>query len=250
MMTDRASLRTTVAVAALTCAAGALIGTASGAAVLVAAATAAGVGTLLFLRIAAAHGWLTRQLKSRSVEGQVADTPIRLGSVGGSVFVAGLGRPTIFCDATLVDALADEELHAVTLHERAHQLARDPLRNAAVGVVAPLVRPFRRGHAWLERRAAHREIAADRYALAHGADRRAIAAALLKVPTATTAHAAPFAPAVELRLRALLDDETQVPAPRPLRAWLLGAGLGTVICLAMLHPAAQLVAVLRACCPS
>lgn len=249
-MPDRASVRTALAAGTATCAAGALVGTAFGAVVLVTMVAAAAVATIVFLRIATTHGWLARQLWRRSVEGEVAGTTVRRGDVGGSVFVAGLARPTIFCDDALVDQLADPELQAVTLHERAHQLARDPLRAAAVAAVAPLVGRFRHGQAWLERRAAHREIAADRYAVAEGADRGAIARALLKVPPATTAHAAAFAPAVELRLRALLGDEVDIAPSRSRRALAIGAVIGIGVCLAMLHPAAQLVGALAACCPS
>lgn len=249
-MTDRVSLRAALAAAVVTCVAGALVGTVFGAVALAAVAATAAVGTVVFVRIATAHGWLTRQLRTRSVEREVAGTRIRLGPIGGSVFVAGLGRPTIFCDDALLDELDEDELQAVTLHERAHQRARDPLRNAAVAVVAPMVDRFSRGRVWLERRAAQREIAADRYAVENGADRRSIAAALLKVSPVAAAHAAPFAPAVDLRLRALLGDEPELITQRPWRALLVGAVLGTVVCLVMLHPVAQLVDVLRACCPS
>lgn len=249
-MPDRAALRTALAAAAAACAAGALVGTPFGAVVLVTMVAAAAAATIVFLRIVTSHGWLARQLRRRSVEGEVAGTTVRRGDVGGSVFVAGLVRPTIFCDDALLDQLADAELQAVTLHERAHQLARDPLRAAAVAAVAPLVGRFRRGQAWLERRAAHREIVADRYALAEGADRRAIARALLKVPAATTAHAVAFAPAVELRLRALLGDEVDTAPWRSRRALTIGAVIGIGACIAMLHPAAQLVDALAGCCPS
>lgn len=249
-MTERAGLRTALAAATAACAAGALVGTGFGAVVLVTVGVAAALATLLFVRIAAAHGWLVHQLRTRSVEGEVAGTPIRRGAVGGSVFVAGLARPTIFCDDTLLDELADEELEAVTLHERAHQRARDPLRAAAVATVAPVLGRFPAGQTWLERRAAHREIAADRYAMANGADRRAIAAALLKVPPVATAHAAAFAPAVELRLRALLGDDVGTGPSRSRPALAIGASIGIAACLAMLYPASQLVDALRACCPS
>lgn len=204
-----------------------------------------------FLRVSATHSAVARRLRDRSAVEQVAGTELRVGQVGGAAFVAGLLRPDIFCDRNLIDELDEAELQAVTLHERAHQLARDPLRTAAVASVAPLLRRFERGRAWLESRAAEREIAADRYAIAHGVGRPAIASALLKVPTAGLAHAAGFAPAAELRLRALLDDEPQVDRrPRLLRGITAGVLVGAAGCLLMLHMAMVLAAdALAACCP-
>lgn len=117
--------------------------------------------------------------------------------------------------------------------------------------IAPVLSRFERGRARLQRHAASREIAADRYALAHGADRRAIASALLKVPPSGAAHACAFAPAVELRLRALLGDEVGLPRPRSWWAITIGAVLGAAACLAVLHPAvAPAAEILRACCPT
>lgn len=249
-MADRTRLRSGLIAATVTCGAGVVIGTTVGAVLAVVAGLLTAVGTLAFLRVGAAHGWLTRQLRARSTQTEVAGTRLRLGTVGGSVFVAGLSRPTIFCDRQLLNDLDDDEISAVTLHERAHQRARDPLRSATVAVIAPLLLRLDRGRAWLEHRAAAREIAADRYAIAQGADRRAIASALLKVPSAGAAHAAAFAPAVELRLRALLGEEPAHPRQWSWAAIVIGAVLGTVACLAMLHPAAAVADIVRACCPS
>lgn len=248
-MSDR-GLCTAIAAGIATCAVGALIGTGIGTVLSAVVFAIAGVAVGLFLRVATVHSWLTRRLRHRSVEGQVAGTAIRRGPLGGSVFVAGLARPAIFCDDRLLDELTAEELRAVALHERAHQIARDPLRTAAVAAIAPLLGRCRRGEDWLERRAAHREIAADRYALAHGADRRAIAAALMKIPPATAAHAASFAPAVELRLRALLGEDVGT-AGRPWSGVLaLGVAVGGTACLAFVHPVWQYVEAARSCCPS
>ena len=249
-MTERIRLRSGLVAATVTCGAGVVIGTTVGAVLAVVAGVLTAVGTLAFLRVGAAHGWLTRQLRARSTQTEVAGTRLRLGTVGGSVFVAGLSRPTIFCDRRLLDELDDDEISAVTLHERAHQRSRDPLRSAAVAVIAPLLLRFGRGRAWLEHRAAAREIAADRYAIAQGADRRAIASALLKVPTVGAAHAAAFAPAVELRLRALLGDEPARPRRGSWVAIAIGVVVGAVVCLAMLDAPAAVADILQACCPS
>jgi beta-lactamase regulating signal transducer with metallopeptidase domain len=248
-MAERSKIRWAVAAAAATCAAGAAIGTAFGAVVALAVGFAGLSALLVFTRVSFAHGALTRRLRGRSTEAEVAGTRLRLGTVGGSVFVAGLSRPDIFCDAALLDDLDDDEVSAVTLHERAHQLARDPLRNAVVAAVAPLLLRFLRGRDWLQRRAAAREIAADRYAMANGVDRRAIASALLKVPPAGAAHAAGFGSAVDLRLQALLGDEVDLQGRRSWLAVTVGAIAGAAVCLAMLHPAAPVAEIVQACCP-
>lgn len=249
-MGERTTFRRGFGAAAATCASGTIIGTTFGVAVAATTAIAAAIALLSFVRIARLHGALTRRLRGHSTSAEVAGTRLRLGPVGGSAFVAGLTRPDIFCDRALLDELDDAELLAVTLHERAHQRARDPLRNAAVAVVAPLLSRLDAGRGWLERRAAAREIAADRYAIARGVDRRAIASALLKVPPAGAVHAATFAPAVELRLRALLGDDPDVGRARPWVAVTIGAAVGAAVCLAMLHPTAGVIDALRACCPA
>lgn len=89
--------------------------------------------------------------------------------------------------------------------------------------------------------------------VAHGADQGAIAAALPKIPAAGAAHVAAFAPAVELRLRALFGEEVETLSQRPWRpvvlgALVLGVASGALPCLAMLDPVAELAQLLRACC--
>lgn len=198
--------------------------------VLVAAGALLVPAALLFVRQAVRHRRLTRGLLAVTRPGDVQGIGVRLGPVHDAAFVAGLLRPRIFCDERLASSLSDDELRAVALHEQAHQVARDPLRLALLGVVAPVARRTPAGRSWLERQAARREIAADRAALSRGVSRAAIASALLKVGRFDTVGAAGFAPAVDLRLRALLDDEL----PRSPRRWgpvLAGLGLAAVLCL-------------------
>lgn len=233
-MAERMSLRWSMGSAVATCATGGAIGRGLGIAVASAVAMVAVLALLAFVRVSVTHRALARRLRHRSTATEVAGTRLRVGPVGGSVFVAGLVRPEIFCDRMLLDELDDAELRAVTLHERAHQLARDPLRGAAAAVVAPVLTQSAAGQAWLERRAAAREIAADRYALLRGVDRRTIASALSKVPPAGAVHAAGFAPAVELRLRALLGEDLDVAPRCPWPALAFGALVGAGMCLTML----------------
>lgn len=247
-MTDHGMFRAAAAAATLICAAGALVGTALGAALVAAAVLVLGLAAATFVRVAMTHGRLTRRLKARSTVAEVAGIRMHLAPVRGSVFVAGVTRPAIFCDSILLDDLDDAEIKAVVLHERAHQLARDPLRNAAVGVITPLLTRLDPGRVWLEQRAAAREIAADQYAIARGADRRAIASALFKVPPTGAVHAAAFAPAIELRLRALLDGHPARQRPRPWLAITLGVIVGATACVAIVHPATPLAGLVKACC--
>lgn len=240
-------MRLVLLAAALTCAGVAVVLLNEG--IAVGATAAAGLtALLLFGRQAVRHRRLARRLMATTRPERLVGLPVRVGAVGGAAFAAGLGRPAIFCDERLLATLTGEELLAVTLHERAHQLARDPLRTAALATVTPFVRMSSPGAAWLERLAARREIAADRFALSHGASRTAIASALLKVGRLEPAVVPGFAPAVDLRLRALLDEEAEIVPRRGRAAGLIAAGavVAGASCLLLLHPWAAASAV--ACC--
>jgi Zn-dependent protease with chaperone function len=179
-------------------------------------------------------------------------TPRRLYGVGVHVLPAGSTActagpllPRVFLGADLLEVLDDDELRAVVLHERAHQRGLDPLRAAVDGAVRRAL-PITRRREVTERHAAQREIRADRAALRRGASRRALAAALLKVPAAPAASVG-FAPATELRVRALVDGHHDVGRARP--RWIahgLGTVLGLVPCLWGLH--ALLAAAPLSCC--
>lgn len=240
------SLRHLAVGIALACAAGTMLFHASAATVPIAIAIAA-TAVLLFVRQAARHRRLTRGLVAITRPGKLNGIEVRLGPIHHAAFVAGLLAPRIFCDARLATELTDNELRAVTLHEQAHQVARDPLRMTLMAVIAPPARLIPSGAAWLERRAAEREIAADRTALSRGASRAAIASALLKVGRLEPAGAAGFAPAVDLRLRALLGDETFSPRPRRWGAAVAGLALGTALCLLLLQWSAGNAAGLTCC---
>lgn len=246
-MAERSPWRAAGAAAATSCAAGAAISMAGFGAVAAIAAVVASSVVVGSLLVAVRHGLLARGLLQRSTESVLAGTRVQLGAHGGAAFVAGLTRPEIFCDRELTDALSDAELEAVTLHERAHQLARDPLRMTAVAAVAPLLSRLAPGRAWLARVAARREIAADRYAMDRGTSRAAIASALLKVSPVGPVHAAGFAGATDLRLRALLGDAVVDERPGRRRWILLGIAVGGAACALLLHPAAAVLNTI--CCP-
>ena len=149
--------------------------------------------------------------------------------------VAGIRRPTIYCSEDLATRLDTDELLAVLLHERHHQLTHAPARLIALAGLAAVVARTNRGRAWLEQQQAGIEIAADRHAIGAGAERAALARALLKLDAgAPTLSLVGFASAVDLRVRALLDE----PEPERLSGMgrsamivAIGACLIAILCL-------------------
>lgn len=185
-------------------------------------------------RRAYGHHRLCRALTSIGRPTTIAGVPVHELPVAGGAFVAGLGRPRIFISPDIGTRLAPDELHAVLRHERYHQIDRAPARLVLLEGLAPLLRLLPAGAAWLARRLADMEIAADRYALSQGSSRRALALALLKLgPAQQRSYGIGFASATELRLRALMEGH---PAGRrrEVLPWLAAAGAGVVACLVLL----------------
>ena len=197
-------------------------------------ATLAGTVVASYAWQARGHHRLTTAMRRLALTGELAGQRVDFVPGLGSPFVAGLWSPRIFCGSDLAAHLDEEELHAVLLHERHHQRDRAPLRLVGVAALAPALGRTRAGRAWLERRWARVEIAADRYAVMQGASRAAIARALLKLPPVDGVGWAPgFSTAGDLRVRALLGEETEPDGrgwwPRTLPAVVLLAA-----CLAIL----------------
>lgn len=241
MAPDRRTLRAGLVAAAVACSVVALL--MSSVAPAITAVT--GIAVLASGISFAVHAWRHRTiavtLRRTSTPGRLAGLPVLIAPVSTTAFVAGLTRPEIYCGRALADELTPDELRAVALHERAHQLAHDPLRATLLAAVTPFLRRTTAGRRWLEQAAAGREIAADRYALDHGVRRSALASALLKVQPVGLTHAAAFTPAVELRLRALVDGRATLPTGRLRRSFMSGAAIGLSACVAMLHPVHALV---------
>ncbi len=191
------------------------------------------------VRAAVRHARVVRQLSDRCEPAELAGTPVRTGPLGDAAFVAGLCRPTIYCDRDLPERLTPRQLDAVLLHEQAHQRSWDPARLLLVGLVAPALRLLPVGRQWLATQLARREIAADRYAMAHGATASDLAGALLALPPLARAHVAGFTPAVDLRLGVLLGDGAEIvpSSARVRRAGMLSGGLiiGAALCTWVLH---------------
>lgn len=125
----------------------------------------------------------------------------------GPASVAGLRIPRIYCASDLATVLDPEELRAVLLHERHHQIEHTPSRLILLDGVGWPLRRSAVGRRWIARTRAQLEIAADRYALAAGATRADLASALLKLGDENAPFSvAGYSASSELRLRALLDD--------------------------------------------
>lgn len=168
------------------------------------------------------HQRLAARLQSWSRPAMLTGIAVQELPEADAPFVAGLSRPRIFCSPALRASLAPDELRAVLLHERYHQIDRAPAKLVLLETLAPFLNRVPAGGEWLTRRIADLEIAADRHALAHGSSRPALARALLKLaPTrASFGLGIGFASAADLRLKALLDD-VQPASTRLGRGWMV-----------------------------
>lgn len=108
----------------------------------IAAGLAAGARALALMARTRA---LTVRLRPVPVPSRTAMAAVRLGLAGRLTvfdsrlplaFTAGLVRPRVHISSAAVHALEPDELEAVLLHERAHLVARDPLRVAVARLLA------------------------------------------------------------------------------------------------------------------
>jgi Zn-dependent protease with chaperone function len=172
---------------------------------------------------AARHARLARSLRDGARSTTLHGLDVGLVSGLDGAVVAGLAQPTIFCSDDLPDWLDDDELRAVLLHERHHQLTWAPLRLVVLSAVAPFVTWSRAGRDWLAGQRAAIEIVADAYALAAGVPRPVLARAIVKLMDSRSGmNAAAFASAADLRLRALVGGGAPAVRTRP-AAQVLGA---------------------------
>lgn len=201
-----------------------------------AAALAIGLAAIgSILRQAFVHHRLSSALARLALPATLADQPVSLVPEIAAPTVAGLRRPTIYCSEDLAARLDADEVRAVLLHERHHQLAFAPARLVVLSGLAPIVGRVGVGRSWLEGQRARIEIAADEYALRSGAGRSAIARALLKLDAAAPLGSlAGFATAHELRLRALLREPLQVsPERTPGLSTFLAVAAVAVVCIVL-----------------
>lgn len=177
------------------------------------------------------HHRLSQRLRAISRPAVVGEIEIRELAGSPGAFVAGLWRPHIFCSAHIGSELQPDELRAVLLHERYHQLDRAPAKLIALEALAPFVGMARGGRAWLAQRIAALEIAADRHALEQGSSRGALARALIKfAPMQAGGVGIGFASATDLRLKALIDEQPEHEREVGL-GWLLAPALIAILCV-------------------
>lgn len=177
---------------------------------LLALAAGVGVGAAALLGAVAWHAYahhrLTVRLRAASRPRVVAEVEVQVLPTATVPFVAGMRRPQIFC-APVNDRLAPDELRAVLLHERFHQLDWAPAKLVMLKAFASFIGGMPAGRAWLARRFAALEIAADKHAIEQGSSRGALARALLKLaPMRSGSVGIGFTSATDIRLRALLGE--------------------------------------------
>jgi Zn-dependent protease with chaperone function len=183
------------------------------------------------------HHRLSQRLRAISRPGVIAEIEIRELAGSPGAFVAGLWRPNIFCSPQLSSDLRPDELRAVLLHERYHQLDWAPAKLVALEALAPALGVARSGRAWLAQRIAALEIAADRHAVEQGSSRGALARALMKlVPMQAGGVGIGFATATDLRLQALIDEQPAQQGDLDL-GWVLAPALIAVLCVLLVLPA-------------
>jgi len=183
------------------------------------------------------HHRLSERLRAISRPAVVGEIEIQELAGSPGAFVAGLWRPQIFCSPQLGGELQPDELRAVLLHERYHQLDRAPAKLVTLEALAPAVGMARSGRAWLARRIAALEIAADRHAVEQGSSRGALARALIKLaPMQAGGVGIGFASATDLRLKALVDEQPEQPGEVDL-GWVLAPALIAILCVLLVLPA-------------
>ncbi|MEJ7803953.1 MAG: M56 family metallopeptidase [Candidatus Limnocylindria bacterium] len=164
-----------------------------------------------------------RQLEQVATPIRLGHRDIRLLSSGRApeAFVVGPLQPAIFISGALLEVLDADELEAVLLHEDHHRRTRAPLRELALACWLRLVCGLPAMARWVERRVAHLEIEADRYALAAGASSATLASALIKCDRSASLRGMGFSSAADLRLRRLVDGGGVMngPAAAPIE-WL------------------------------
>lgn len=183
------------------------------------------------------HGRFVRSLYRLSWDGQLGGIPVRF-LPGAVPFVAGILRPRVYCDPQLADLLTPRQQRAVALHELHHQHRRDPLRLQFGGALRPVASVSSTLRTHLETWETGYEIAADQYAIRHGATRSDVAGALAALLEHRGLRFAPgFASTAELRIRALRGDNVAVGTARARwigRARLVTAGALVAACIVLL----------------
>lgn len=192
-------------------------------------------------RLGHAHRRLRDTLNAATSPAGIGQQGVRVGQVPHPAMVAGLLRPTIYLQSSLLTQLDPDALRAVVAHESAHARRRDPLRLLMLATLEPMLRVVPGGPSILATRRSHLEILADQGAVRSGASRSALARALLTIsPSAPSTAVAAFASDDQARLRSLLE-ETPLDGGSVRLHWavqsLLTLGLAVLTSAAMHGPA-------------
>ncbi len=167
-----------------------------------------------------------------------AGVPVRVVA-GNSVCTRGFVRPWIEIGEELATELDAIEFESVLLHEAAHATSFDPFF-ATLGSAALLINPAsvllqRHFDAWL----LGREIRCDLWSLTRGADRFALAEALLKVvrmdspiPAGASALTGAAA-ALHLRVAVLLSPEPPKPIDQRIGAAITALGFLAIVAVSI-----------------
>lgn len=131
---------------------------------------------------------LSRELDSLSRSRMVDGISVNVVSGASRIaLVLGTIRPNIYVGGELLKILDEEERAAVLLHEDHHRRIRAPFRAAALEAWLALVGRHGATRRILLDRLADLESMADRYAVANGCSRSALAAAMVKTDRAWSA---------------------------------------------------------------
>ncbi|MBF8298539.1 MAG: putative family unassigned peptidase, partial [candidate division NC10 bacterium] len=129
--------------------------------------------------------------------------------LGTDALVIGLLRPRVFVGASLLAALADDELEAVVYHEDHHRRTRAPLRAAALGAWLRLLGRSESVRSTVLDRLTDLETLADADAIRRGSSPQSLARALLKGDLSLQPVA--FSYAADRRVERLLDRAAGIP---------------------------------------
>lgn len=210
-----------------------------------AAAAAAGARALALVTRTRA---LTARLRPVPAPARAGVTASRLGLTGrltvfasplALAFTVGLARPRVYLSTAAVESLAPDELEAVLLHERAHLLARDPLRVAVARLLAsalffvPLAEDLRRRFELAKELDADREVLAAQgqvTSLAGALDRLGPDPALLTHQLAVGAWSCAAARIDQLEG---VQGDALLPALSARASWLSAIALAALVVLAL-----------------
>lgn len=187
-----------------------------------------------------------RRSPSESLDG----VQVRLvDDLGLGAFTVGIWTPTIVFDRQLWESLEPVERRAVVHHEHAHVERRDALTLACLRL-ASAVLPWSVRGSWLQAWKTATETVCDRHAATKLQDATCVAMALVSVerlrlatrPSGGLAPALGIAAGTELevRVRALLDDDAGFGAPLANDLLAVGIALSGVAALLFVWPGSTL----------